>query len=161
MSEKESIEQGTAEEFLRAYKSHTGEDFVIIEHSDSPDFRCRNTKTGDLLDLEITLLEDVHGDAKYRLRRGDRPGVRRFDNDTVNRFKERIADKCGKDYGPHAALVLRQVAPLWTIADWDMYRCDFQAVIPDRCKIAFRKGIWILTWRDSLVLNERDIVQLA
>lgn len=133
---------------------------MIIEQSDSPDLRCRDSKTGEPLDLEITLLEDVLGDAKYLLGRGERPGSRRFDIDTVNRFKVRITDKCGKDYGPQAALVLRQLAPLWTTSDWEMYRENFQAVIPEQCQSAFTKGIWILTWKDSFELNERDIVRL-
>lgn len=160
MSEKSNIERSAAEEFLRVYNASTGTQFTIIEHSDSPDFRCRDSKTGELLDLEITLLEDVHGDAQYRLGRGPRQGVRCFNQDTLSRFKERITDKCDKDYGAHAALVLGQVAPLWTTSDWEMYRDDLQAVIPSACQNTFTKGIWVLTWKDGNELKERDIVQL-
>jgi len=160
MSENANIERAAAEEFLKLYNDRMRSNFAIIEHSDSPDFRCRDGKTGELLDLEITLLEDVHGDARYRLGRGPSQGVRCFNQDTLSRFKERITDKCGKDYGAQAALVLRQVAPLWTTNDWEMYRDDFQAVIPSACKGTFTKGIWVLTWKDAFELKERDIVQL-
>lgn len=159
MSEKIDIERSTADAFLGAYNARTGKQFTIIEHSDSPDFRCRDNNTGELLDLEITLLEDVHGDARYRLSRGPRQGVRCLNQDTLSRFKERITDKCDKDYGPHAALVLRQVVTLWTTSDWEMYLDDFQALIPPECRKTFTKGIWVLTWKDSFELKERDIVQ--
>lgn|SRR5574340_96138 len=160
MSEKLTIERTTAEEFLQVYNTRTETQFAILEHSDNPDFKCRDSKTGELLDLEITLLEDVHGDAQYTLGRGPRQGVRCFNDDTINCLKERIIDKCDKDYGPHAALVLRQVAPLWTTVDWEMYGDEFQSVIPSACKKTFTKGIWVLTWKDGTVLRERDIVQL-
>lgn len=161
MSEKLNVERSTADAFLGIYNTRTGTEFVIIEHSDSPDFRCRDSKTGELLDLEITLLEDVHGDAQYRLGRGSGQGVRCFNQDTLSRFNERITKKCIKDYGAHAALVLEQVAPLWTTSDWEIYRNDFQAVIPSECKSTFTKGIWVLTWKDGFELKERDIVQLV
>ena len=160
MPEKWHIERSTADAFLRVYNTLAGTQLTIIDHSDSPDFRCRDSKTGALLDLEITLLEDVHGDARYRLGRGPRQGVRCFTQDTLLRFKERVTDKCAKDYGAHAALVLGQVAPFWTTSDWEMYRDDFQAVIPSECKTTFTQGIWVLTWKDGFELKERDIVQL-
>lgn len=160
MSEKLNIERSTADAFLGVYNTRIGAQFAIIDHSDSPDFRCQNRKTGELLDLEITLLEDVHGDAQYRLGRGSGQGVRCFNQDTLSRFKVRITDKCNKDYGTHAALVLRQVAPLWTTSDWKIYRDDFRAVIPSACKNTFTKGIWVLTWKDGFEIKERDIVQL-
>ncbi len=160
MSEKLDIERSTADAFLGAYNARTGKQFTIIEHSDSPDFRCRDNNTGELLDLEITLLEDVRGDAQYRLARGSKQGVRCFNQDTLSLFNERLLDKCLKDYGAHAALVLRQVAPLWTTSDWEMYLDDFQALIPPERRKTFTKGIWVLTWKDSFELKERDIVQL-
>lgn len=146
--------------FLMVYNTRTGTQFAILEHSDSPDFRCRDGQTGELLDIEITLLEDVHGDAQHILGRGPGQGVRCFNQDSLSRFKERITDKCDKDYGPHAALVLRQVVPLWTTSDWEMYLDDFQALIPPERRKTFTKGIWVLTWKDSFELKERDIVQL-
>ena len=161
MSEKVNIERSTADAFLWVYNARTGTQFTIIEHSDAPDFRCQDGKTGELLDLEVTLLEDVHGDAQYRLGRGSGQGVRCFNQDTLSQFKERITVKCSKDYGTHAALVLGLVAPLWTTSDWEMYRDDFQAVIPSECKNTFTKGIWVLTWKDGFELKERDIVQFV
>jgi len=161
MAEKADIERATAEEFLRVYNAYSRTNFTIIEHSDSPDFRCRDTSTGESLNLEVTNLEDLHGDIQYLVGRGSRQGARSFSQDTLARFRERITDKCMSDYGPSAALVLRQVVPLWTTQDWEMYRDDFQAHIPADCKATFKKGIWVLTWRDSAVLSERDIVLLT
>jgi hypothetical protein len=156
------IERSAAEKFLRVYNARTGTQFEIVEHSDSPDLRCRDRMTGELLDLEITLLEDVHGDARYKLGRGPRQGVRCFNQDTLSQFKERVTDKCNKDYGPHAALVMVQVADLWTTSDWEMYLDDFQAVIPSECKHTFTKGVWVLTWKDDDGgwLKDKDIVKL-
>jgi len=160
MSEKQGIEKGTAESFLRLYNARTGSAFTIIEHSDSPDLHCRDSETGASLNLEVTLLEDVPGDTQHILGRGPSRGVRNFLDHTVATFSARLAAKCCNDYGPDVALVMRQVSPLWTAIDWDIYREDFQAVIPPKCKTAFQKGIWILTWEDDSSLDRPHIIEL-
>jgi len=55
MSETLDIERSTADAFLGAYNARTGKQFTIIEHSDSPDLRCRDNNTGELLRVLSTV----------------------------------------------------------------------------------------------------------
>jgi hypothetical protein len=160
MNENAQIERGTAEKFLQLYNQQMGASYTIVCHSDSPDFQCRDHTTGEQLGLEVTNLEDVSGDLQYILGRGQGQGTRCFNEDTLERFRRRIAEKCRKDYGPNAALVLRQVTILWSDDDWEMYREDFQAVITEECKKTYSKGIWVLTWEETPVRSENAIVRL-
>ena len=160
MSEKSQIERATATKFLELYNRTNGSNFCIIEHADSPDFSCDDTESGDQLALEVTLLEDLCGDIAYILGRGVRQGTRRFNRDTLDQFKQRISDKCNKDYGPNAALVLRQASILWSKVDWEMFGDDFRNLIPQECNKTYPMGIWVLTWHDDLVRTKHELVRL-
>ena len=160
MNENEKIERGTAEKFLQLYNQQMATSYTIVCHSDNPDFQCKDNATGEQMGLEVTNLEDVSGDLKYILGRGQGQGVRCFNEDTLERFRQRVAEKCRKDYGPNVALVLRQVAPLWSDVDWEMYREDFQVLIPAECKKIYSKGIWVLTWKETPIRSENAIVRL-
>lgn len=158
--EKEQIERSTAEYFLPLYNKEKGTHFAINELSDNPDIRCKDSQTGEVLNLEITLLEDRPGEIKYTLGRGERTGVKCFNTHTCSQFKNRIYPKAAKDYGPNVALVLRQVNIIWSINDWEMYREDFEAEMPAKCEDIYSKGIWVMTWEDNWIREKRAIIQL-
>lgn len=152
LKEKQRIEKGTAEIFLNAYNNRLGCDFAIERLGDQgkgePDVICKNPKTGEKLSLEVTCLEDVHGDTGYRLGRLVKPisksGLtgRSFDFDTLPRIVDRIRVKCQKRFGAHVALVLRQVSGIpW---DFDLELRKIRALI-DLRNNPYDKGIWILS----------------
>jgi hypothetical protein len=161
MTEKEAIELATAEKFVGLYNSQMGTSFSIVEHSDSPDLRCQD-KEGNKLNLEITLTEDRPGDIQALLGRSDArspEAMKRhkeaeergeesiFDTvsclggNVVEMARARIQTKLSKDYGPDAALVVRDVSPLgW---DWETV-IDGLASVLDHRNNPFDKGIWVI-----------------
>ncbi len=63
LSEKQAIERGTAEGFLVLYNQFLRTDFKIVEMSDAPDARCKDSH-GNMLNLEITTTKTVRGISK-------------------------------------------------------------------------------------------------
>lgn len=152
LNEKQRIEKGTAEIFLMTYNNRFGCDFAIERPGDQgsgePDVICKNTKTNETLSLEVTCLEDVHGDVGYRLGRLQKPisesGLpgRSFDFDALPQIVERINNKSHKRFGKNVALVLRQVSGIpW---DFDTEMGKVRALV-DLRNNPYDKGIWILS----------------
>ena len=160
MSEKQAIEKGTAEGFLALYNQHLGTDFEIVEMSDAPDARCADSR-GNTLNLEITTTEDRPWDIKALLGRSnsrsyevlrahidgvargeERPQFSSLSDEVGDRLVERLRDKMKNDYGPNAALVVRDSSNV----DW-----DWDDVIPsirsrlDSMRNPFSRGIWLLS----------------
>lgn len=160
MSEKQVIEKGTAEGFLALYNQLLGTNFKIVEMSDAPDARCADSH-GIILNLEITTTEDRPGDIKAllgrsnsrslealrahvdRVARGEeRPQFSSLSDEVSDHLVERLRDKMKNDYGPNAALVVRDSSGV----DW-----DWDDVIPsirsrlDPSKNPFIRGIWLLS----------------
>jgi hypothetical protein len=52
VNEKKNIEKATADAFLKLYNQKKNTSFEIVEHGDSPDFRCED-KEGNKIHLEI------------------------------------------------------------------------------------------------------------
>ena len=125
LSEKRLIEASTAEIFLELYNERYDQKYELVELLDSPDVRCVDSRTGDELDLEISLVEDLPGDARYMLDRGPMPagpwgtGARGFSQNAPPMMIDRLREKCLKRYGPATALVIQQLSPLWESVDWD------------------------------------------
>ncbi len=161
MEEKVSIEQATAEGFLRIYNKETGGTFTIVRVADSPDVECRDEQ-GNLLNLEITLTEDRPGDIAAALGRSDQRSpealrehlqlVREGKAHPLDRtstlsgnvaaaMEARIRAKLQKRYGANTALVIRDTTGVdW---DWDFEIPDIQKNLAD-IKNPFDKGVWIL-----------------
>jgi hypothetical protein len=160
MSEKQAIEKATAEGFLVLYNQLQGTDFRIVEMSDAPDVRCKDSH-GKTLNLEITSTEDCPGDIKAilgrsnsrsleslrahneRVARGEKQcRVNSLSNEVIDQLVERLRDKMMNDYGLNAALVVRDTSGV----DW-----DWDNVIPViRSQLGFTnhpfsQGIWILS----------------
>lgn len=160
MNEKQAIEKGTADGFLDLYNKLTSHDFKIVKMSDAPDVNCEDSR-GNTLNLEITMTEDCPGDIKAalgrsesrslealrarvdRVARGEEPAqINSLQRNVIDHLVERIIDKMKKDYGPNAALVVRDSSGVnW---DWD-------DVIPSLCsrlgptRNPFSRGIWLLS----------------
>lgn len=159
MTEKERIELATAEGFLRLYNSHFGTDFAVVEHSDAPDIRCRDS-TGKRLNLEMTSTEDQPRDIQARLGRSnhksidalaehnrrvaegkERPQMNCLSGNVLEQLIGRVMEKARKAYGADTALVIRDTSGVdW---DWDHVLPDIQVRVSDATQ-GFDKGIWIL-----------------
>lgn len=160
MSERHVIERGTAEGFLTLYNRLFETDFKIVEMADAPDARCADSR-GNTLNVEVTTTEDRPGDIKAlrgrsdsrslealrahveRVARGEEPPQFSSLSDEVSdTLVERLESKLKNDYGPNAALVVRDTSGV----DWDW---DF--VIPtirsrlNLAKNPFSCGIWVLS----------------
>jgi hypothetical protein len=70
MKEKEEIERAIAGPFISLYNTEMNTAFEIVEHSDAPDVRCRDSR-GDTLNIEITLTEDQPRDVQALLGRSN------------------------------------------------------------------------------------------
>lgn len=160
MSEKQAIERGTAEGFLVLYNQFLRTDFKIVEMSDAPDARCKDSH-GNMLNLEITTTEDRPGDIKAllgrsnsrslealrahveRVARGEeQPQFSSLSDEVSDHLVERLRSKMKNDYGSNTALVVRDMSG----GDW-----DWNDVIPalrsrlDLTKNPFSRGIWVLS----------------
>ena len=160
MNEKQAIEKGTAEGFLAIYNQLHGTNFEIVEMSDAPDARCADSH-GNILNLEITTTEDRPWDIKALLGRSNSrslealrthvDGVARgeersqfssLSHEVSDQLVERLRDKMKNDYGPNAALVVRDSSGVdW---DWDDVVPSIRSRI-DSWNNPFFRGIWLLS----------------
>lgn len=160
MSEKQAIEKATAEGFLVLYNQLQKSDFRIVEISDAPDVRCKDS-LDKTLNLEITTTEDRPGDIQAALGRSNirsaealRAHLERvargeeklqfssLSDEVSDQLVGRLQSKMMNDYGSNAALVVRDTSGV----DW-----DWDDVIPtirsrlDLTKNPFSLGIWMLS----------------
>ena len=159
-TEKQLIERYTASTFLRLYNQKQGFSYEIIQHSDAPDFLCRD-KEGSHLKLEVTMTEDRSGDIPSLLGRSDArsPEALKHHLKAVDRGEEsifasvsssdsicrmaasRIQPKLSKDYGPDTALVVRDTSPL----EWDWsHEIECLTSLLDLSRNPYDRGIWIV-----------------
>jgi hypothetical protein len=161
LNEKEEIERAIAEPFVGLYNAEMKTTFEIVEHSDSPDIRCKDSG-GDILNIEITLTEDQPRDIQAMLGRSEHKsvealelhmaevsagraspleGVSCLQGNVSDMVVSRIRAKLTKDYGRSVALVIYDSSPL----DWKWEHVADQvrsAVLSERNP--FDRGIWIL-----------------
>ena len=174
MNEKESIERETAEAFLKLYNSQTSSSYEIIKHfddSEGPDFLCRGKNDRELI-LEITMTEDHLGDIQGLLGRSDAlslEALKRHNEAAEQGNKNilqtassclqgnvchivatRIQKKLKKDYGPNAALVVRDTSGLpWS---WNVVLGDITASL-DLKHNPFDEGIWIISFSKNKIFR--------
>lgn len=161
MEEKVSIEEGTADGFLRIYNKENRRTFKIVRLADSPDVECKDDE-GKTLNIEITLTEDRPGDIPSALGRSQQRSpealrehlqrVRDGKAKTLERTSSlggnvsdaiisRIRPKLLKRYGAHTALVIRDTSGVdW---DWDWEIPELQNKLAGISN-PFDEGIWIL-----------------
>jgi len=166
LNEKQQIELATANAFLALFNQRMGTSFEPVEVSDTPDVRCRDASTEQMLDLEITLLEDRPDDIAYMLGRVevvDEFSVTRvidFRRDVIPRLVDRLKDKLLSAYGERTALLIRQVGPIWDATDW---RREAPAVVSEvlaRREKHYGMGVWILCSNTSTFPVSNDLFPL-
>lgn len=162
MNEKEAIEKATADAFIKLYNCEMGTSFSIVEYSDSPDIRCKDTE-GNTFNLGITLTENRPKDIQAVLGRSDHKSqealkkhLEEVKAQKANIFERasglqdnvtamivsRIQPKLNKDYGPNAALVIRDCSRLdW---DWDIVTDQIKNML-NLERNPFDKGVWIIS----------------
>ena len=160
MNEKTSIEQGTADGFLSIYNPNHGTDYKIVEISDAPDIRCRDSN-GRELNLEITTTEDNDRDIQALLGRSnhlsvealekhiervaaglEKPKYISLSGNVADNLITRIQGKLNKDYGDNVALVVRDTSGCdW---EWDEVENDIRSRL-DLSRNPFKQGIWVLS----------------
>lgn len=161
MEEKISIEQATADGFLRIYNKDNGSTFKIIRLADSPDVECKDDQ-GKTLNIETTLTEDRPGDITsalgrsqkrspqalrehlQRVRQGKAKPLDRtssLDGNVSEAIVSRILSKLQKRYGTNTALVIRDTSGVdW---DWDFEIPALQKKVSGIIN-PFDQGVWIL-----------------
>ena len=162
-NEKEAIEKATADAFLVLYNIKMGSSFFVVEYSDSPDVRCKDTR-GNYLNFEITMTEDNKRDISALLGRSEHKSLEVMkENLAISKSGKagsismssslssnvapmaicRIKAKLKKNYGANTALVVRDTSPVgW---DWDMVANEIKCAL-DLRRNPFDKGIWIVSY---------------
>lgn len=169
--ETKRIERATAAMFVAMYNAKTGDTYRVVGQPEppEPDVQCEND-VGDVLKLEITMLEDRCRDIQSLLGRSDAHGleallanneriqrgevaaidtVASFERDAMPNLLDRLRAKLKKQhFGPNVALVMRSTSPL----DWDWNLCMNEArrgleSILLELKLGqppYDRGIWIV-----------------
>lgn len=156
LSEKQLIEKATAELFLKIYNAKFGTSFQIQELSDTPDVVCFDEKRKKILNLEISLLEDLPGDVGYQLGRGREPNspttgttVKSFYDDSLKQLQKSLENKLRSSYDSNTALVHRQESPLWKPKEWEVVAHRFRNGVLSDNENNYGQGIWIICTDNS------------
>ena len=164
--EKVAVERATAGRFLKVYNQQHDTEFGINELGDSPDVRCIDGRTSDILNLEICVLEDIPGYARWRLGRGPKPtgrfgsSYRSFSEEVLSELRNRLRDKLTKRYGSKTALVIRQLSPCWDRDDWNRFLANLSWGELGYEPGTFDRGVWLLTLKDENGLSKDDILRI-
>lgn len=161
MTEKEQIEKHTAEAFIALYNKLMNTDYRIVEMSDAPDVKAKNSN-GNMFNFDITLTEDRPGDIKAILGRSEDKSLEAL-KEHMKKVKEgkasifesssslsgnvaslavsRIKKKLTKRYGSRTGLVLRYASRVgW---DWEYAIEDIRKEI-SKLDSPFDMGIWLI-----------------
>ncbi len=166
LSEKKRIEIATATSFLQIYNLRNGTNYEPVEIQDTPDVRCQDRSSQEILELEITLLEDRPDDVAYVLGRvevKDELSIARvidFKRDVIPRLIERLEDKLLSAYGERTALLIRQVGPIWTVSDWQREAPAVASQVLAGREKHYGMGVWILCSNTSTIPISNDLFPL-
>jgi len=156
-SEKIRIEEATAKLFLNLYNARFSTNFVVDYLGDTPDVVCIDRANNNVLNLEISLIEDLPGDVKYVLGRGSKPTspttgttAVSFTDDVVEQLRKSLEKKLLSSYGANTALVLRQVSPLWEPREWSTVADEFKVKVFAGSENNFGAGVWIICTDNSI-----------
>lgn len=170
MKEKEAIEKATADSFIELYNCEMGTSFFVVEYSDAPDIRCKDSK-GNIFNFEITLTEDRAKDIQAALGRSNHRSIEALrqhladvgvgkanplervsclQGNVTDMIMDRILPKLQKDYGSNVALVIRDLSPVcW---DWDLVVEQIKSMLNVH-RNPFDKGIWIISFRKDKIFR--------
>lgn len=165
--DKLDAEKKVALEFLDLYNKCFGTRYEIDEHSDAPDFICSDKSTGDTLELEISLLEELPGFFDEALAGKSRPISPHTGTTAVSIHEEsfplvedQIRKKLQSVYGSSTALILKHVTPIWEPNEWEWFRrLRGEALFKDSER-SYGAGIWAICTDNSSWPAHSVIVRL-
>ena len=155
------IEVKIARRFLEIYNKKMGCHFTIDHVGESPDIGCIDEKTGERLDLEIAVYENLGGDIKKEFERirGEREslglsmGMRGNIDNILENLKTLLDKKLLASYGnTPTALVIGRITTIWSPNDWRVFAAQFVKVLFQGREENFQKGVWIF-WDKSETEN--------
>lgn len=151
--DKKAVEKKAALIFIELMQNDSGRSLSFVQAQDVPDILCKDNRTGEIIGLEITLLEDIEGQIPYFLTKQPPPtspttglvNVSSFP-DVVEILRLRLEEKVKNDYGIKTALILVQTSPVWDVRVWRSSDLDQQwMALLALAKERFSFGVWIIT----------------
>ncbi|MCH7663482.1 MAG: hypothetical protein IH859_06400 [Chloroflexi bacterium] len=143
---------------------------MIIAVGEAPDIRSKDINSGVELDIEITILENLKGDAKTEFERirGDREGFDlsngqrgNFDNILIN-LEILLDNKLNASYeNTRTALVIGRVTSIWSCNNWKTLpgiREKVRQIIQGK-EDYYPMGIWMFCASENSF--EEDILNLV
>jgi len=166
--DKRKTERQVAEEFLRLYNERFCTHYEIEEHGDAPDFKCSDRSSGTLLELEITLLDELPGFIESVLVGKPRPisphtgtTAVSIPDESFPIVEDHIRNKLLSAYGSSTALVLKHVTGIWEPNEWEWFKNLRGQDLFKESQRSFGAGIWAVctdnsTWPSSSVIVRLD-----
>ncbi len=167
LSEKQRTELATAEIFLTIYNQRKGTSYEPVAVEDVPDIRCADSLSGKVLEIEVTLLVDRPDDIPYlfdRVKIHDEFSLQRvvdFKRDAIPRLASQLEEKLLSNYGARAALLIRQVSPLWSATDWQREAPSVVSKILKGREKFYGMGVWILCSNTKSTSVSNDLIALS
>lgn len=162
LSEKQQIELSTAEGFLQFFNVQHDSSYEVVHvagDGETPDIVAKDIR-GNVLNIEVTLTEDRHGDITAALGRSNYRSIEALrahlkavregkesvqfsslQGNVIKLLQERIDKKLTKRYGVNVALVIRETGLSW---DWEIALPPLRAYL-DKKQVPFDCGIWLLS----------------
>lgn len=155
---KANAETLATNQFLPAYNALRSTHFQMLGSDDvAPDACCVDVKTGERLNLEITLAtRSPDGPLTWRkMLNGTytQHGPSNLDVEgELQAYRDNILKKFSKRYGRNTALVVFQWGP---VMPWNIVLERFRSMI-DFAESPFDKGVWMLSWRELFRLDQDE-----
>lgn len=147
--EKRDIEKATLDYFLSAYNRLKGTCFVFHLHRDSPDFIIKDSKSLDIIGIEVTVLFYDDSEAKLLLGRSKEEDTHHLmcSDKFIRQLNTRLEEKCksAKNYSfdKKMLLVVRNASRIFDESDIKIYKGDI--IVPTN---VFYE-IWMLCYDDK------------
>ena len=163
------IEKEAARRFLVLYNKRFEFHFEIISINNppDPDISCKDKKSGENLDLEITGLENLKGDMKKEFERikggpfylGESFGMRGNIEKILENLEILLKKKLLISYsGIPTALVIWRIISLWNCREFNSMAGGAVQKILQGYESNFPKGIWIFCHAEDV--SGEDILNL-
>jgi hypothetical protein len=167
-SNKQRIELQIAEQFILLFNRRHSTNFRVKELRDTPDVLCVDPDTGEKLELEISIIEDLPGSIRHILRKGPKPKspttgttVVSFNDDAVKQLRNSLSKKLLSVYGANTALVLYQSSILWDNWEWQTVAESFRSKVLKGKEANYGAGVWIICTDNSTFPAGNDLFCLS
>ena len=149
--DKKNTELEVARKFLDLYNRQFNTHFKVLSSSDHPDVECVDECTEAHLSLEIRLVEDLPGWMEHVLAGKPRrvslhtaTTAAEWTHDVVPLLRHALKDKLLSNYGPHTALVMKDVTPLLSPSDWEFFKVHYTSDLLSGKEHNYGAGIWVI-----------------